>query len=75
MPSLLTTILSILTVITFGIQFRNNNQLNEARFIMDLNNQFISCDKLNKIEWELEKYYADYILNVQEWIFLWEEGL
>ena len=54
------TIIAIITAVAFWLEYHENKLLNEAQFIMDLNEQFISNKNLSKVEWDLEKYYNKY---------------
>ena len=59
--TIVTTVLTIIAAVAFWVEFRANERTNEAQVIMELNNQFISNERLTKIEWILEKYYARYL--------------
>lgn len=52
------TIIAIITAVAFWLEYHENKLLNEAQFIMELNEQFLSDSNLSDIEWELEKYYT-----------------
>lgn len=52
------TVIVIIGAVAFWLEFKNNSYLNEAQFIMELNNQFISNDDLIDIESQLEKCYC-----------------
>lgn len=54
------TIVTIISAVAFWLEYRENKLLNEAQFITDLNEQFISNERMYKIEWELEKFYNKY---------------
>ena len=54
------TIIAIIAAVAFWLEYRETKVLNEAQFIMELNEQFLSDPKLSAVEWELEKYYARY---------------
>lgn len=54
------TIIAIIAAVAFWLEYRESKVLNEAQFIMELNEQFLSDPKLSAVEWELEKYYARY---------------
>lgn len=59
-PSLstrITTSTAITAAVTFWMQLRRSENLNEANFIMNLNNQFISNKEMTYIEHKLELYY------------------
>ena len=51
------TIIAIITVVAFWLEYHENKLLNEAQFIMELNEQFLSNSNLSDVEWVLEKYY------------------
>ena len=51
------TIMAIIAAVAFWLEYHENQLLNEAKFITDLNEQFISNDKMSAVEWDLEKYY------------------
>lgn len=57
---IITTVLAIIAAVAFWMEFRSNERINEAQLIMELNDQFISNPQFNKVELELEKYYAAY---------------
>lgn len=57
------TILAIVAAVAFWLEYHENKLLNEAQFIMELNEQFLSDSNLSEIEWELEKYYTRYLKN------------
>ncbi len=52
------TVIVIIGAVAFWLEFKNNGYLNEAQFIMELNNQFISNSDLIDIEKQLEKCYC-----------------
>lgn len=54
------TIIAIITAVAFWLEYHENKLLNEAQFIMELNEQFLSDSNLSDVEWELEKYYNRY---------------
>jgi len=51
------TIVTIISAVAFWLEYRENKLLNEAQFITELNQQFVSNEKMYTIEWELEKFY------------------
>ena len=59
--SVVTTVLTIVAGVSFWMEFRSNERINEAQLIMELNDQFITNEQLSNVEWALEKYYARYI--------------
>lgn len=54
------TLIAIVTVVAFWLEYNENKLLNEAQFITDLNEQFIGNEKMSEIEWDLEKFYNQY---------------
>lgn len=54
------TIVAIVTIVAFWLEYNENRVLNESQFIISLNEQFVSDERLFKIEWELEKFYIRY---------------
>ncbi|MBE6682578.1 MAG: hypothetical protein E7595_00345 [Ruminococcaceae bacterium] len=52
-----TTVVAIISVVTFLIEYNENKHLNEFQFITELNDQFIGNENMSEIEWELEKFY------------------
>lgn len=61
LSNVITTALALVAGVTFWIEYSNNSELNEAAFLIELNNQFICNKDFNKVEWELEKYYAAFL--------------
>jgi len=55
----ITTTTAIIAAVTFWMQLKRTENLNEANFIMNLNNQFISNEKLTNVEHALELFYND----------------
>ena len=51
------TIIAIIVAVAFWLEYHENKLLNEAQFITDLNEQFISDEHMSNVEWDLEKYY------------------
>lgn len=51
------TILAIIAGVAFWLEYHKNGQINEAQFVVELNNSFITDEKMNKVEHKLEKYY------------------
>lgn len=49
------TIIAIITAVAFWLEYHEGKLLNEAQFIMEPNEQFISNEKLCDVEWDLEK--------------------
>ena len=58
--NMLTTWFAIISAISFWMQFKNSERLNESSFVMNLNYQFINKKELTKIEHKLEKYFYKY---------------
>ena len=52
------TILAIIAGIAFWTEYHHNNKVNEAEFVMELNNQFITDENMTQVEHILERYYA-----------------
>ena len=61
LTDIITTIIAIFTASTFLLEYRENRKLNEAQFIVELNEQFIANEQISAIEWELEKFYIGYL--------------
>ena len=59
--SVVTTVWTIVAGVSFWMEFRSNERINEAQLIMELNDQFISNPQFTAVELELEKYYAQYV--------------
>lgn len=57
------TIIAIVAAVAFWLEYHENKLLNEAQFIMELNEQFLSDSNLSDVEWELEKYFNRYRKN------------
>lgn len=55
---LVTTVLAFIAAVTFWIEYKQNERINEAQLVMELNDQFISNPAMTKVEWELERYYV-----------------
>ncbi len=69
------TIIAIITAVAFWLEYHENKLLNEAQFIMDLNEQFISDENMSNVEWDLERYYIK-VKNqelTEEYCKIWEE--
>lgn len=49
--------LAIFTAVAFFLEYHQNNKLNEAQFVIDLNNQFLNEGNMAGVEHELEKYF------------------
>ena len=59
--NIVATILAIVAAVAFWMEFRSNEQINEAQLVMELNNQFITNEQMSNVEWALEKYYHAYL--------------
>lgn len=57
LSTILTTITAIIAAGSFWIQLERSKNLDEANFIMTLNDQFITNDEMTRIEHILELYY------------------
>ena len=53
----ITTTTALIAAVTFWLQLKRTENLNEANFIMNMNNQFISNRDFTAVEHELELYY------------------
>lgn len=49
--------LAIFTAVAFFLEYHQNNKLNEAQFVIDLNNQFLNEGKMPLVEHDLERYF------------------
>ena len=54
-----TTVFAIIAGVAFWLQFRRTENIDETKFIMELNHMFISNEKLTKVEHALEVYYHE----------------
>lgn len=54
------TLATIVTLVAFWLEYNDNKILNESQFIISLNDQFVSDERMFIIEWELEKFYSKY---------------
>ena len=52
------TILAIVAGVVFWLEYHHNSKVNEAQFVMELNDQFITDANMSAVEHELEKFYA-----------------
>ena len=57
LSTILTTITTLIAAVAFWMQLKRSENLDEANFIMDLNDQFISNDEMTRVEHALELYY------------------
>ena len=55
----ITTTTALVAAVTFWMQLRRTENLNEANFMMNLNNQFISNKELTAIEHKLELFFNE----------------
>ena len=53
----ITTTTALIAAVTFWLQLKRTENLNEANFIMNLNNQFISNKEMTAVEHELELFF------------------
>lgn len=56
--TVLTTIMALIAAVSFWLQLKRTENLDEANFIMSLNDQFVSNDQMTRIENSLETYYC-----------------
>jgi hypothetical protein len=49
---------ALIAAVAFWVEYRQNNKINEAQFVMSLNNEFITSEKMTAVEHNLERYYA-----------------
>ena len=52
------TILTIVAGVAFWLEYHHNSKVNEAQFVMELNNQFVTDEKMAMVEHKLEQYYS-----------------
>lgn len=57
LSTVLTTVTALIAAVAFWMQMKRTENLDEANFIMNLNEQFISNDEMTRIEHALELYY------------------
>lgn len=57
LSTIVTTITALIAAVAFWMQLKRTENLDEANFIMSLNDQFISNDEMTRIEHALELYY------------------
>ena len=55
------TVIAIITIVAFWLEYNENKLLNEAQFITDLNEQFIGND--------IERYGKKYIINRNSYLY------
>ena len=60
LTDIITTILALFAAVTFWIEYSNSNNIKQAEFIMELNNQFVTNTDFKKVERDLEKYFDNY---------------
>lgn len=56
----ISTVTTLIAAVSFWLQFKRNESLNEASYIMNLNNQFVNNKDMTFIEHTLELYYNEY---------------
>ena len=54
---IIVTVLTIIAGVAFWLEYHHNSQVNEAQFIIDLNNQFLTDERMGWTEHILEQYY------------------
>ena len=57
----ISTVTTLVAAVAFWLQFKRSEKLNEANFIKDLNNQFVTNKDMTYVEHELELYYNQYV--------------
>lgn len=57
LSTIITTVTALIAAVAFWMQLKRTENLDEANFIMSLNEQFISNDEMTRIEHALELYY------------------
>ena len=57
LSTILTTITALIAAVAFWMQMKRSENLDEANFIMELNDQFIANDEMTRIEHALEVYF------------------
>ena len=57
LSTILSTVTALIAAVAFWMQLRRTEKLDEANFIMSLNDQFIANDEITRIEHALELYY------------------
>lgn len=63
LSTIITTVTTLIAAVAFWMQLKRSENLDEANFIMSLNEQFISNDEMTRIEHALELYYDQYSKN------------
>ena len=58
LSSVLSTVTALIAAVAFWMQLKRTENLDEANFIMNLNEQFISNDQLTRVEQALELYFG-----------------
>ena len=56
--SIIIDCLAIFTAVAFFLEYHQNNKVNEAQFVIDLNNQFINEGNIAAVEHDLEMYFT-----------------
>lgn len=51
------TTLAIIAGVAFWLEYHRNGQINAAQFMIELNNQFLNDEKMNRVEHRLEQFY------------------
>lgn len=60
MSKYISTILALIGGVTFWLQLKRNERLNESSYIMNLNNQFVNNKDMTMVEHVLELYFNEY---------------
>ena len=58
---IVTTCIALISAVTFWLQFKRTERLNESNFVMNMNKQFIDSKDMTKVEHELELFYNQYL--------------
>ncbi|MBR6762495.1 MAG: hypothetical protein IKM13_01945 [Clostridia bacterium] len=57
LSTVVTTVTTLIAAVAFWMQLKRSENLDEATFIMELNDSFIANDELTKVEHALELFY------------------
>lgn len=66
LSTIITTVTTLIAAVTFWMQLKRSENLDEANFIMSMNDQFISNEEMTKIEHALEAYYIQEMEGISE---------
>ena len=61
---IMTTCTTLIAAVSFWLQLKRNEDLNETKFILDLNNHFIGNKNMTRVEHALELYYNNHIIGI-----------